>query len=95
MPSMVALIMSERSIFLRLAILLFVFMAFVGAIGGGSSGTIEALLFAWFFVGVVVDFVTAAPTSNNLEFSFREIASLGRLESRLDVGGGEFPTPNK
>jgi len=78
-----------------LAVLFFFFMGMAGALNGGRH-TMESLLFAWFFIGGLVDFVAVAIVRDNLDLGFREIAALGRLESRSDFDAGtNLPSPVK
>ncbi len=64
-----------------LAIVFFFFMGTVGAIGGGR-GTAEAMIVLWFILGGVVSFIAAGTAASNLDQCFREIASVGKVESR-------------
>ncbi len=64
-----------------LAIVFFFFMGTVGAIGGGR-GTAEAMIVLWFILGGVVSFIAAGTAASNLDQRFREIASVGKVESR-------------
>jgi ABC-type transport system involved in cytochrome c biogenesis permease component len=77
-----------------LLVVFFIFMGFVGAFRGGP-GTGQGMIFAWFFIGGVVAVVGMASASSNLELNFREVASLGRLESRPNFSGitPSLPTP--
>ena len=63
-----------------LAIVFFFFLGTVGAIGGGR-GTAEAMIVLWFVLGGVVSIIAAGTSASKLDQHFREIASLGKVES--------------
>ena len=63
-----------------LAVVFFFFLGMVGAFGGGS-GTPEVIVSLWFVLGGVVSFIAAGTAASNLAQHFREIASLGKVES--------------
>jgi hypothetical protein len=63
-----------------LAVAFIFFMGTVGAIGGGQ-GTAEAMVVLWFVFGGVISFIAAGTAASNLDRNFREIASLGKVES--------------
>ena len=65
-----------------LGIVLFVFLISVGALNG-INGTPEMTLSAYFILGGVTAFVAAGVATARLNKNFREIASLGKIESPL------------
>ena len=65
-----------------LGIVLFVFLISVGAFNG-INGTPEMTLSAYFILGGVTAFVAAGVATARLNKNFREIASLGKVESPL------------
>jgi len=64
--------------------LLVVFFIFLGMVGGltGGQGTVESFLFAWFFIGGLIAVISGVQASARLETNFREMVSLGKLETR-------------
>ena len=65
-----------------LGIVIFVFLISVGALNG-INGTPEMTLSAYFLLGGVTAFVTYFAATARLNKNFREIASLGKVESPL------------
>ena len=65
-----------------LGIVLFVFLISVGALNG-INGTPEMTLSAYFLLGGVTAFVTYFAATARLNKNFREIASLGKVETPL------------
>lgn len=63
-----------------LAVVLMLFMGFVGAAIGGT-GTVSAIVFFWFFIGGCVAVAQAATAAGNLNRHFRDVVSLGRVEA--------------
>ena len=64
-----------------LAIVFFFFLGMVGAYGGANAKP-EAIVSLWFVLGGVVSFIAAGTASSNLDQHFREIASLGKVETQ-------------
>ena len=52
----------------------------VGAYGG-VNGKPEMIVSLWFVLGGVVSFIAAGTAAANLSLHFREIASLGKVET--------------
>lgn len=62
-----------------LCVVLFFILGNAGAFNGMNSP--QAALVAWFFIGGVVSFIAGGTAAANLSLHFREIASLGKVES--------------
>jgi hypothetical protein len=68
-----------------IAMVLFFFLVESGAISGKNSE--EAVLVGWLAIGGVVSFIAAGTAASNLDRNFREIASLGKVESLPQMPG--------
>jgi ABC-type transport system involved in cytochrome c biogenesis permease component len=73
-----------------LAVVLVVFLGFAGAFRGGSDA-MAVMVFFWFFIGAVVAVGQATMTAKNLSDHFREVVSLGRVDTPATAGN--IPVP--
>lgn len=64
-----------------LAVVFFFFLGMVGAYGG-RNGAPEVIVTLWFVLGGVVSFIAAGTAASKLDQHFREIASLGKVETQ-------------